>query len=53
MITLYIESLYYCFFKEKPTTDKIIDHIEKLADHEIEYIMNKFNHIKSKRVTCC
>ena len=53
MIAVILECLYYCCFREKPTTDKIIDHIEKLADHEIEYIINKFNHIRSKRATCC
>ena len=46
MIAIILECLYYCCYREKITTDKIIDHIEKLADHEIDYIINKFNHKK-------
>ena len=53
MIAIILECLYYCCYREKITTDKIIDHIEKLADHEIDYIMNKFNHISCKRIKCC
>ena len=53
MIAVILECLYYCCYREKITTDKIIDHIEKLADHEIKYIINKFNHISSKGIMCC
>ena len=39
-----IDAFYYCFFREKEaiTTYSVIDHLEKLSDHEIKLIMNKF-----------
>ena len=57
MITLVLESLYYCCFgprKKEPTGVKLIlDNLEALKDHEIRFIADKFHLLQKKRNLCC
>ena len=53
-IGLILDVLYYCCYrhKEQIKTETVIEHIEKLAEHEIKYIINKFSS-KSAINACC
>ena len=45
MIGLILDAIYYCCYRQKEqiNTETVIEHLEKMAEHEIKYIINKFN----------
>ena len=54
MIQIILEALYYCCFRNKQIThETIIEHHQELADCEIEFIINKVNKVKNKKLSCC
>ena len=55
MLQEIIDAFYYCFFREKEaiTTDSVIDHLEKLSDHELKLIMNRFVKQHDVFKACC
>ena len=57
MITLVLESLYYCCFgprKKEPTViNLILDNMEEMAEREVKFVLDKFNLMQKKRNLCC
>ena len=55
MFQVILNALYYCCYRERPrvTTEAVIEHLERLAEHEVKFIVNqvvkKYDRLKS----CC
>jgi hypothetical protein len=45
-----MDLIYYCCYRLKPPEERLIDRFEELADHEIEWILQKYNYV---RKSCC
>ena len=53
MIGFILDALYHCCcHRQRVTTETVIDHLERLAEHEVRYIVNKFGKSKSFH-SCC
>jgi hypothetical protein len=54
MIQAILDALYYCCFRQKQITpETILEHLQELADHEIEFIINKVSKLKNRKLSCC
>jgi hypothetical protein len=51
-----MDLIYYCCFREKiktDTTEGVLNHLEQMAEHEIEWILKKLNHEKKRSLNLC
>lgn len=55
MIKAILDAIYYCCYREKPTitTESVIEHLEKLAEHEVKYVVNKVAKKYDRLKSCC
>jgi hypothetical protein len=55
MLKWILDALYYCCYREKPqiTTESVIEHLERLAEHEVKFIINKVSKSRNMLKSCC
>jgi hypothetical protein len=55
MIETILDAIYYCCYREKPkiSTESVIQHLEKLAEHEVRYVVNKVLKNRDRLKSCC
>lgn len=55
MIQKILDAICYCCYRERPeiTTESVIEHLERLAEHEVKFIVNKVTKKYDRLKSCC
>jgi hypothetical protein len=55
MIQAILDALYYCCFREKYkiSTETVIEHLERLTENEVKFIINKVIKNRDLFKSCC
>ena len=55
MLKVILDAIYYCCYREKPkiTTESVVEHLERLAEHEVKLIINKVIRSRNTLKSCC
>ena len=56
MIGIILDAVAYCCFREKEKqkslSETVLDHLEQMAEHEIEHVLKKLNYVKKPAICC-